>query len=198
MAHVDDDEFLSFNFAKSFKGKRLTSLTELIAEYEHRYSNLSALYFMPINIIPCQFNGPVDYVTNRSGNHTSLPRFGRWRGARTGVDYEGKMIMRTEAIGMFYVHYITLREEGSWNYSAFVLPYSVGAMLHYRLPPELSGSISGALLPMHPSGKPLECLRRQDDQLSVEGAMVLRKMSRALLPLLRDAYVARREKYGAA
>ena len=71
-----------------------------------------------------------------------LPRLKSWNVYDNGLIWEGKQVMRTEAVRSFFIHYI-LTTEDSWKGSKdHVLPESYEAALnHYRLPGFLSGSI---------------------------------------------------------
>ena len=71
-----------------------------------------------------------------------LPRLKRWTIFNVGAPWEGKQIMRTEAVRTFFIHYI-LTKEDSWKGSNdHVLPQTYEAALnHYRLPGFLSGSL---------------------------------------------------------
>ena len=195
MAHVDDDEFLVFDFDKEYSGGRFTNLVEFADSYDARHPNLSAVYFRPVQVTPCisreSFLRQQHIREIQNSSRLKLPRFGKWRGARLGVVHEGKMIMKTEAVGMFYVHYLTLIEDGGWNMSAYVLPYSEAALLHYKLSQEYSGSISGSILPLDLGKTPFSCKGRMTDSYNLEGNLVHQTMSRPLVPLLRNAYRAR-------
>ena len=200
MAHVDDDEFLSFNFGKYFWGRRMTSLYDLVSTISSKRPQTKAVYFKPIIIMDCptlfQFNRVV-----RGRVSEVLPRFGRWQAARLGPEWEGKLIMRTDAVGMFFVHYITLRErmlrqskgdgrrirDPDLDPAPYSLPVDAAAMLHYKTVPEVSGSIYGAYLPINLGGTPKECYIR-NDPLSLNGTIYRRKMTVAILPYLEREY----------
>jgi len=153
-----------------------------------------AVYFKPLNIIDC----PASFQVHRLGGRVSdvLPRFGRWQIARAGPEWEGKLIMRTDAVGMFFVHYITLKEiqhprQGQrWDPIPYSLSIDAAAMLHYKTVPEVSGSIYGAYLPIEMGSAPKEC-RLRYDPLSVNGSVYRRKMTSAIMPYLEREYKKR-------
>ena len=189
MAHVDDDEFLSFKSKNDFWGRRMTSLYDLVSAISTKLPHTSALYFRPIIITHCPNN------TNRHRAHPAvrdrksevLPRFGRWQAARLGPEWEGKLIMRTDAVGMYNVHYVTLMEKGAWNPNPLAMPLEAAAMLHYKLAPESSGSIYGASLPFRLGALPHDCKLFPDRN----STLVRRRLSNFIIPLLEREYARR-------
>eukprot|EP01041_Mallomonas_annulata_P002579 gene2579-5041_t len=181
MAHIDDDEFLAINFGKSFGGRRVKTLVELVERISEMNPSTRAVYFKPLNIVEC----PGDSSVRKASK--VLPRFGRWQTARAGVDWEGKMIMRSEAVGMFFVHYMTLRESGNWDREARELSHQEGAVLHYKTPPEVSGNIFGGYLPLDVQGIPKDCHYR-DSKIAMNGTVFRRKMTSLIIPYVEINY----------
>ena len=71
-----------------------------------------------------------------------LPRLKSWNIYENGLNFEGKQVMRTEAVRSFFIHYI-LTKEDSWQgikQSYKMKPYEA-ALNHYRLPGHLTGSL---------------------------------------------------------
>jgi hypothetical protein len=48
-------------------------------------------------------------------NNSELPRVGRWKVSEKMQPYEGKLIMRTSAVRMFFVHYVSQLESGFYS-----------------------------------------------------------------------------------
>lgn len=216
MAHIDDDEFLSFNFGRRYWGKRLTSLLQLVQTTTLKLPKTRAIYFKPLHVMNCpEDKAMYDFLRNHKDEVTNgvvedfeelstnkgkkgrisdvLPRFGKWQTARLGVDWEGKMIMRTDAVGMFFVHYITLREPGEWDREAHQLDYFEGAVLHYKTLQEDSGSIFGAYLPFEKGAVPQDCRLKKKHILAMNvNATILRKrLTSAIVPYLEKNYISR-------
>lgn len=123
-------------------------------------------------------------------------------------------MMRTAAIGMFFTHYITLRE------TPFVPPDRErsrdsskegqgGRVLHYNREPtqlsrreaavlhfkdihnlEASGSIFGASLPIDPLMKTRECRLVPEMKENVTAAQMLDTLTKLALPYLERNYVS--------
>jgi len=187
MAHVDDDEFLSFNFGKSFWGRRMTSLYDLVNTVSTKRPRTMALYFKPLKIIDCSAS-----FQFRLGGRVSnvLPRFGRWQVARAGPEWEGKLIMRTDAVGMFSTHYVTLVEKGPWDSGPYILSMDDAAILHYKLAPETSGSIYGAYLPFKVGEVPRDCTTYSPASNRNE-TFVRRRLTSFIIPSLEREYSRR-------
>ena len=128
--------------------------------------------------------------------------------------------MRTAAIGMFFTHYITLREQppvgGALDSNSGSVSVSVSgarqqqqqqqqynreptqlsrrdaAVLHFKdiHNLEASGSIFGATLPVDPSLKRRECQLVPERKENVTAAWVLDSLTKLALPYLESRYVS--------
>lgn len=105
-------------------------------------ANTSAIYFKPLYTYDCRES--LEMLPSVASlywmNHThddlsyhALPRFGKWRSGVYGSTYEGKMMIRTEAVAMFYTHYLTHMEAGPWLSEPTTIDYHVGAILHCKI-----------------------------------------------------------------
>lgn len=151
------------------------------------------VYFRNICITfpyPC-YPVPSDYI---------YIRYGRWTKGKFCPFFETKLIMRTAAIGMFFTHYITLREQpplGSsfshYNREPTQLPRKDAAVLHYKdiHNLEASGSIFGATLPIDGQKlKSMECNLVPDMKENTTAARVLDSLTKLALPYLERNYVS--------
>lgn len=125
-------------------------------------SRLSALYFQPHLMHDCRCRAAP--CSNVSSPQNLPPRLGQWLYGSEGPSFEGKLIMNTQAIGMFFVHYLTMIEKGKWRERAYQVPVTDGALLHFRVPAIRSGSIYGALLrQLSPTNKRISDLREMEE-----------------------------------
>ena len=124
--------------------------------------------------------------------------------------------MRTAAIGMFFTHYITLRETAQsqppppysspsdrdrdrdsgtrykFNREPTQLSRRDAAVLHYRDIHNIqaSGSIFGATLPIDPLLKKRECQQVPEMKENVTAARVLDTLTKLALPYLERNYIS--------
>jgi hypothetical protein len=121
-----------------------------------------------------------------------LPRVGTWRHSRLCPVWEGKLLMKTSAIGMFFVHYITLRESADYHWDAYDLPRHLGAVLHYKEASTYMGNIYGAELPLEkmPFNK-YDCRRNRQDVDLQSSLKQLNKFTLPLVPYLEYLYERR-------
>jgi hypothetical protein len=122
----------------------LGTLVEMADQQAKTDPSTSALYFKPHLMHDCRCRSSP--CSNFSSPPHLPPRLGQWLHGSEGPPFEGKLIMNTKAIGMFFVHYLTMIEKGKWNERAYQVPISDGALLHFRVPSVRSGSIYGAML----------------------------------------------------
>lgn len=167
--HVDDDEFMVFssNAMKSYIGSNNTieTLLDFADAAFSKHPDSGALVFLPIMYYPCNATIGIEHLVNNSINYsyiknrneqsyqdTPLPRLGVWSNWVPFFEYERKLLLRTETIGMFYVHYVSLYEFGPWrtrdSTSDLILPLDVGVILHYKFPYQLSKRVFGAVMPI--------------------------------------------------
>jgi len=160
--HVDDDEFIAFAASSSSSSSSSTSfsssssstssspsshsLVNLVHDTFSQYPNSPAFRVLPIKIAHCSRSAPP--------TQHILPRLGRWGHFENGLArHEAKLIMRSDAVKMFFVHYVTQLEDkkrGSptWRHANIkTLDASKVALLHYKEPPETSGAVFGSFLP---------------------------------------------------
>ena len=88
------------------------------------------------------------YDTSKTSyQHVSLPRIGTWIHGRVGEQNEGKLLLRTSMILSVTVHFFLQPEPGQKVQRQFYLmPYTEGALLHYKHPPSAIGDIYGSYL----------------------------------------------------
>jgi hypothetical protein len=160
LVHIDDDEFLSFSSPPVMSGTDRTTQPSRIAQFADYQFGLqpkrAAIAFMPVTLVPCAHDSrPVEAVAERT-------RLGLWQSHLRVRDFETKLLMRTDAVAMFHVHYVSAledvhdgsaagvaRAEAVVLDSAHTVPLEMGAVLHYKLPAEWSGSVFGAVLPVN-------------------------------------------------
>lgn len=100
MLVLDDDEFL---FLRRRYRTAVNPLLKLIGEIRRRYppdAPLKAIYTPPTFLFPCG---------RRAVNDQLFPRLGQHLHSVKGFEHEGKLLMDTEQINVFLVHYITER-----------------------------------------------------------------------------------------
>ena len=165
MAHVDDDEFISFsrqvpsnnNILNGTRSSRRL-LKSLVDYVEHTFATspktAPAIYLPPVYVVDC-CNNSEHCSTSLNG----LPRLRRDPAAThrqlvlPAADYERKLIMKTEAVGAFYVHYITFlmdpdtrTDNTRWRMDdAIVVNSSDATVFHFKMPPSLHRDPFGTL-----------------------------------------------------
>jgi hypothetical protein len=153
-------QFLSFSSPPVMSGTDRTTQPSRIAQFADYQFGLqpkrAAIAFMPVTLVPCAHDSrPVEAVAERT-------RLGLWQSHLRVRDFETKLLMRTDAVAMFHVHYVSAledvhdgsaagvaRAEAVVLDSAHTVPLEMGAVLHYKLPAEWSGSVFGAVLPVN-------------------------------------------------
>jgi hypothetical protein len=160
MIHVDDDEFLAFS------GQRLEtnssgSLYDVAEVVFESNPAAAAVRFEPVLFWPCNTTGNIERLPHNAieaPNHnirhverpSPLPRLGVWDLSWRYEKHEAKLLMRTDAVGMFFVHYISLIEPG-WESSpertTVTLDLMQGAVFHYKYPASLANTLSDGQLP---------------------------------------------------
>lgn len=155
MLHIDVDEFLSViprnrrSITAEIPGP--VDLAKMADKYFLRHPTIPALSFAPIHMHRC-VQGPVELAHQPPRVHT-------WNHGNLSDRsiHNGKLLMRTEAVGGFFVHYITMLEDyprneshpnRRWNRLPYRVPIKFAALLHYKVPAHVSGSIYGQLLPL--------------------------------------------------
>ena len=165
MAHIDDDEFISFSrqapSSSSLNGVRYPRLLKSLVDYvEHTFATgpktAPAIYIPPAYIVDCCNHSESCSTLN------GLPRLGRDSAAAGSTTHrqlflpadthERKLIMKTEAVGAFYVHYITFLMEPDtvtgtrWRLGdAIEANISDATVFHFKMPPSLDRDPFGRL-----------------------------------------------------
>lgn len=157
MMHIDDDEFIVLN-STAFNNNEHSNLFSIAEDVFYTFPNSSALEFLPVNYYPCHNTrdgyqlGRNNVFENRNETiNTNLPRLGTWDVSEIRDYSESKLLMRTEAVGMFFAHYITLLEPGPWklkNIDIVTYDLSMAAMIHYKYPHQLSDQILEGIIPL--------------------------------------------------
>jgi hypothetical protein len=114
----------------------------------------SAAYFRPHFMHDCRCLEAPCSVSSAYSPSEDPPRLGHWLVSSEGPEFEGKLIMNTKAVGMFYVHYLSMIEktyygsrEGKWSAKPYIVDMTLeGALLHFKVPAVRSGSVYGASL----------------------------------------------------
>jgi hypothetical protein len=169
--------------------KKLSSLVDVVESLSHDTPLAPAFSFQPLcvdNCATCPDTPAISYTPLT----TMLPRYGRWNKGHFCPDWEGKLIMRTAAIGMFFTHYITLREKGPWTREPVKIPRDHAAVLHYKVSSDVTGSVYGATLPIKRYKYPLNCMRTHHLKAGINASKVLDRLTRYLVPSLERRYVS--------
>jgi hypothetical protein len=138
IAVIDDDEYIMTNGH---------TLANIVLSAFKKHPMAPALYFRPVQMTSCLSRHNETSVQFKN----ILPRLGsKAQFGDLGVRYEGKLVMRTDAVEMFHVHYITqlnhlARQSGK---SYLTVHPSRAAIFHYKLPFTESGNIFGEVLPL--------------------------------------------------
>jgi hypothetical protein len=171
--HVDDDEFITFSpsilhhynqssssstatvqsetlkslsHSSSVNRQPITSLHDLADGIFDLFPKAPALSFLPVFMHYSRNNGPDNSMSRK---RMKLPRLGNWTEAGGSRPFEKKMLLRTDAVLMFFVHYISAWEPGNWEpKNSIILPIEYATLLHFKESSFSSGSIFGSVLPM--------------------------------------------------
>lgn len=191
MAHIDDDEFFAITHEDNAEwGPALHNLPDLADKLFLQNPKAPAIRFFPVNFFDCSplpITDPdstsdmeleVARIKQELQVHPSqLPRIRKWLYGKAGYDNEGKMILRTDSVGMYFVHYVTLvdRYDVSYandsivqNFDDIYMPKMKHATLfHYKEPAAVSGSIFGSRIPFERGPEAKEC-RKDRHELNFE------------------------------
>ena len=183
MIHIDVDEFLSVVPRKKSKDSRKTreqkyqdrgqgydqgqgdvDLADMADRYFLRHPLTPAISFSPVHMLSCPRRDQAEGAAS-SSQSLPLPRVASWRYGNLSDRsiHNGKLLLRTDAVASFFVHYISSLEDvptandsssssaspGRWE-AVFRVPIKFAALLHYKTPSHVSGSIFGQLLPLQP------------------------------------------------
>jgi hypothetical protein len=141
MTHIDLDEFIFVNnvHGGSEKEKPLLGLANKIFS---NFPEAPAFYMNPVMMQNCEgrhksAQDQADGATAAAAALTSpLPRLGKMNHGRRATKYEHKTFMRTEAISMFFIHYLatfnTSRNADFAESNIFYPHRKHVTMLHYK------------------------------------------------------------------
>ena len=160
MMHIDDDEFVAMNLSiarsterkhsgqrKKFKG----ALYDYANQIFSRNPQAAAIHFRPVGKYHCPGIIPQvkKEITNQESNQSStllksiLPRIDVILVSKLEYEYESKLLMRTDAVRMFSIHYLTQLEFPYKSYNPVLADVNEVTLLHYKISPILTGDIWG-------------------------------------------------------
>lgn len=147
MMHIDDDEFVALspilmqpNGSKETRGPLVKYASRMFRENPKAHSIVIA----PMHKHLCSGMGPKNEIsTNASNSNYQLPRVGKWQFCLPGHPAEGKLIMKTRSVRMFFVHYVSQTEDGTPTFESTPARRSEAALLHYKQAREDSGDPFG-------------------------------------------------------
>lgn len=155
MAHIDDDEF--FKVAHP-SGPQINPEKPLLHYTDAMFANFPAapaIKFTPVMMVTCPAPADFDFTTSDFG--ALLPRLGKHPFGRMGRLGDGKMIMRTDAVDMFFVHYLTALATGVKQRQSLMSHPRRAVLLHYKTSPHLSGNdITGRRIPLNTTFEALD------------------------------------------
>ena len=160
MMHIDDDEFVTINssIAKSTKKKRpgrRLKFKGALYDYANQMFSLNphaaAISFRPVGKHNCP--SAESFGEKEIANHDSnsnlhksvLPRIGVNLVSTLMTRHESKLLMRTDAVRMFFIHYLTQLEFPYKSYAPVVADVNEVTLLHYKVAPIVTGDIWGQL-----------------------------------------------------
>eukprot|EP01035_Chromulina_nebulosa_P024674 gene24674-32136_t len=125
MIHIDIDEFIAVNKDGMMEPSTTSLITTFADKVFDRFSEAIAMYLRPIMVSYCphltEFSTPYFKPRtsqslpseNTQGNEHDgtfiLPKLGRWQHGNHGTLHEGKLIMRSDMVDNYFVHYIAQR-----------------------------------------------------------------------------------------
>lgn len=142
IVHIDDDEFITLSGSTQSRSPD-ESLLEFVEKLFADYPDKVAIGFRQVSKYHCPTKGK----GSQSFESTiELPRVGRWQHTQRGEIHESKLIMKTDSVRMFYVHYLSQVEPRLGHpslHTALSANMTDAVLLHYRVPSETSGDIFG-------------------------------------------------------
>jgi hypothetical protein len=176
MTHIDDDEFLVYSPELIASNYMLTraprNLFELAESIFKRNPREVALRFEPVVFTPCNQSNhkQIEYYNAIASADTStrihyeqqyratpLPRLGTWDASYRYRAFECKILWRTDAVAMFFVHFISMVDDARFKDVSMTLPLTHIAMLHYKYPASLTRNILEGHLPFKDDSFAQEC-----------------------------------------
>ena len=178
MMHIDDDEFVVMNSSISISTKKRNSpqrlkfkgaLYDFADQMFLKNPLAAAIHFRPVSKYNCPSVESLgtkertihkkNFNSNYSLDKLILPRIGVNLVSGLGPSYESKLLMRTDAVRMFFIHYLTQLEEPFKSYNPVLVNVNEGALLHYKTAPIINGDIWGQYhIEKNFSKETLECL----------------------------------------
>jgi hypothetical protein len=139
IGHVDEDEFFAFVRSRNNTdwAPNVNTITAVADALFQKYTDKPAIRFHPVCFYKC--HPPLKSV------HI-LPRVETWYEGKLEYDYNSKMIMRTDAVIQYFVHYVLdVEDKNDWKPDTYIVPSPKhAAMFHYKD----AGSIWGNRLPL--------------------------------------------------
>jgi hypothetical protein len=164
------------NFSHQLADRSASYLFEYAKRIFDSFPQASGIRFFPVFVPDCVLAATLTSINphlpspltpaklshwqNKEGCRT-LPRLCKQHDGLPFFSYEGKMIMRTDAVRMFFVHYLTLIERGGpWKKTKQLIEPKMtdAALLHFKVPAGVSGVIWGTQLPIQRVAVAEECI----------------------------------------
>jgi hypothetical protein len=138
MMHIDDDEFITMN-STFIPKERKRPLYDYAQKVFRKNPAVAALSFAPVAKYNCPLRRGESDMSSLS-SEVVLPRIGVWTTSFMGVKFEAKLLMKTCAVRMFFVHYVSQIEKmGKYQEIAQNVNVDEVAMLHYRADVDVGG-----------------------------------------------------------
>ena len=158
MMHIDDDEFVAMNSSlvrprsknRGRKANKRLKFRGALFDYANRMflmnPHAAAIHIRPVGKYNCpsaELFGKKKIEVSSGLEVPKLPRIGKHLVSRLIPSYESKLLMRTDAVRMFYIHYISQLEEPYNSYSPVEIDNKDVVLLHYKIAPRVTGIIWG-------------------------------------------------------
>ena len=167
MVHIDDDEFIVMNSSlanpkstNNSGSRKKRKFQGALYEYANRIflqnPKSAAIRFSPIGKYHCpsvEFLGEKEHMTQVLNESESsrlqksiLPRIGKYLVSQKQSVFESKLLMKTDAVRMFFIHYLSQLEAPYKSYDPIVIDMREVVILHYKIAPIITGDIWGQQL----------------------------------------------------
>lgn len=161
LIHIDMDEFIFINSYSLSSNRRYdqqqrsndSSTSQLMkylrAVYKKR-PDTPAIYIKPIDMLQCPLRDEREGLSHLRDDTNALPRLNHYPYGYISP-HNGKLIIRTDFVGLFYVHYVTVLDglpeyasaNGEANDRTLISKARYIALMHFKPPPHISGDIFG-------------------------------------------------------
>jgi len=166
LIHIDMDEFIFIN-GYSMSSNRRFSEQQVLHQRRGNDSSISqlrrylravykkrpdtpAIYMKPVEMLQCPLRDEREGLPTRRDDSNPLPRLNHYSYGYISP-HDGKLIIRTDFVGMFYVHYVTILDglpefasaNGDANDRTLISKSRSIALIHFKPPPHVSGDIFG-------------------------------------------------------